>query len=76
MQHLSLLDPRVYDLQNVSLEQHERYTTYWRYGYHVTRAKYVPDERDVRERQMNKVYALMGLEMEQLALGDRGAKWI
>jgi hypothetical protein len=37
----------------------------------------VPEENTtVRQRQMNKVYVLMGLVLEELAKGEQGAEWI
>ena len=76
MQHVSYHDPDVYRLQNISIRQHERYTLFWRYGYHVSDASYVPQHKSGREKGMNKVYALLELAEQQMTLGDGKADWI
>ena len=76
MQHVSYHDPDVYRLQNISIRQHERYTSFWKYGYHVSDVSYVPQHKSGREKGMNKVYALLELAEQQMTLGDDKADWI
>jgi hypothetical protein len=77
LQHFNLHNDRIRALQKLSREQHERYATFWGYAYIRSTDQIVPEENTtVRQRQMNKVYVLMGLVLEELAKGEQGAEWI
>lgn len=76
LQHFNLNDDRVHTLQNISLDQHTKYAEYWGYTYETTTAQYVSPEKEVRQRQMNKLYALQAIALRELAKGKQGARWI
>ena len=76
MQHFNTNDDRVHRLQNISRIQHEQYASFWGYGYHVSEQQFVPSTKPVRERQLNKLYALLALAIEQVGRGEHGAEWI
>ena len=63
-------------MQDASIAQHERYTHFWGYGYVKSDRQYVEGWRHERLRYMNKMYALLGVVLEQQAMGDEGAEWI
>jgi len=75
-QHFNLHDDRVHVLQNISMNQHRRYAELWGYQYVTSTFDAVPQSDTVRQRQMNKIYALMAVMLEELEKGDGVASWI
>jgi hypothetical protein len=64
-------------VQELSLDQHQRYADFWGYNFAYSTAQYVPEDGStVRQRQMNKVYGLLDLAITELAKGNEGAEWI
>jgi len=77
MQHFNLHNDRIHELQLLSRDQHEKYADFWGYRYVATSDQFVPEEdTTVRQRQMNKVYALLGQVLQELGMGQKGAEWI
>lgn len=76
-QHFNFHNDRIRELQRLSTEQHRRYAEFWGYHYATSSDQYVPEQdTTVRQRQMNKVYALLKVVIDEIAKGDVGAEWI
>lgn len=76
-QHFAFNDERVYKLQNESIASHERYSKYWGYKYIRSFDQYVTMEGvTTRQRQMNKLYALLEVVLREVTIGEKGAEWI
>lgn len=77
MQHFNLHNDRIRKLQILSRDQHEKYADFWGYRYVASSDQFVPEQdTTVRQRQMNKVYALLGQVIQELGMGEEGADWI
>lgn len=76
-QHFNLHNDRIRKLQTLSADQHRRYADFWGYQYLSSSDQYVSeDDTTVRQRQMNKVYALLKVVIGELGKGNNGAEWI
>lgn len=76
-QHFNLHNDRIRELQHLSTEQHRRYAEFWGYQYTASSEQFVSEKNTtVRQRQMNKVYALLKVVIEEIAKGEDGAQWI
>lgn len=58
------------------MAQHRRYAEFWGYGYITSTLDLIPSDWTVRQRQMNKIYALMVAVLAELEKGERSSAWI
>lgn len=75
-QHFNLHDSRVHMLQNYSMGQHRQYADFWGYQYITSTLNVIPADHTIRQRQMNKIYALIATVLAEVDKGDQGADWI
>ena len=64
------------DLSELSIRQHRRYTAAHGYKYKLDRTAYLDAEWGWASRFHNKLFAILATALEEMALGDEGAKWI